>query len=352
MSTQREIARRLSLSPSTVSKAFRNCTDICPQTRDLITKEAEKIGYVAPVSPKVDDQQSNGEVKSRFIGVFYCDDGESPTEPKNIMYLDGLSSAATRLNASLIVHRVENSRDLLDPQLQPPALKNGLLEGLILIYKFEEEVVRKLAQMLPIVTITHWVAGAHCDHIDSDHIGGMQTLVRHLKSLGHTKMGFAGMAPGKGYDKSRASSFIRALLNEGLEVMPEVIDLLRTERPERQDCRKMAELIAGNPQRGITAWLCSSDWAAFHIVANLEEMGIRVPEDISVAGFDKINSLRKDANKLRELTTVATPFTGMGRTALERLDYRIAHPGCEPVQILLNCEFCAGTTAGQMAQKS
>ena len=346
--TQREVARSLNVSPSTVSKVFRNAPDICSETKAKILAGAAQLGYKSPLGLGASTlKRRSDQPESRFVGVFYCHDGKknASTSHNNVLYLDGLSEAAHDAGASLIIEQISGDGSaLLDPEQQPVAMRNGVLSGLVLIYHFEEEVVRRLAEAMPVVTVTHWVPGAQCDHVDSDHIAGVQNLVAHLKNLGHRRIGYVARRFNYSFELSRFSSFHRALTHESLEFVP---DACIVNKEDMLDPVDAAKIIAGKLSDGVTAWLCSTDMYAFQIIGHLEKMGIDVPGQVSITGFDNFESVQ-DIVYSKKLTTVKTRFRDMGYVALERLFQRIGNPALPPMQMMLDCPLVVGETTASV----
>ena len=289
---------------------------------------------------------ATAETPARFIGIFYCQ-GPPLKEPReqqpqhgSVLYLDGLSEAAPWFNASLVIHRVSDlSTDILDPAKQPPAFRDGLLAGLVLIYRFEPRVVTELAARFPCVTLTHFVSGARCDHVDSDHIGGMSKLVEHLHGLGHRRIGYLGGQRPFAYDEARFGSYARAMARLGLAFEP---SMLANVFEHDADMRSVSDRAMAAIERGVTAWCCVSDGVARSLWRCLRERGIRVPEDVSITGFDA-NQPWPDEQRI---TTVAAPFRDMGVEAVRTLLRRIEHPETPPRQILIDCALEIGVSTG------
>lgn len=341
--TQRELAKELNLSPATISKVFRNAHDIGHATRSRVLSEAARRGYKAPLSLSATRVQRGGRKQNRkFAGVFYHANNKN-LQQTDVLYLDGLSEAAQDMGVSLIVHRIEDDgSDLLLPSNQPVAMRDGLLNGIILIHCFDEHVVQNLAEAMPIVTITHWVPDAKCDHIDSDHIGGVQRLVQHLKDLNHRRIGYMARRVNSSFELSRYASFHRAMTHERLDVLP---DATIVNRKDRLDPSDAAKVIADQLHSDVTAWVCSTGAYAYQIMTELERMGVDVPGQVSIVGFDD-NDLTRHNDTQRQLTTVGTPFRTMGYVSLVRLFQRAENPNFPPMQVLLDCPLVVGDTTG------
>src|SRR5207302_5765874 len=127
-----------------------------------------------------------------------------------------------RLNASLVVHHVrpENCAQVLDTRYQPPAMRSGLLSGVVLIFRWPLQVVRELSRMMPTVSIAHRYPGVDIDCVSIDNQAGIELLVRHLEKLGHRKIGFFGRCRDVHWATVRFGAYVAALTNIGAEYRP------------------------------------------------------------------------------------------------------------------------------------
>ena len=260
------------------------------------------------------------EKQTRFIGVLMYDTpGSSALDLAGRGFLTGLSEGAAAHNASLVVHRFGgDNRQILDAARQPAAMRDGLLEGLALIHRFEPEVVRELAMRLPVVSLTHFVPGVRTDLVDSDHIGAIAKMVDRLHEHGHRRIGFVGRAPNLSYSQARFGSFCQSMARLGLEVDPAAsVNVFK----EIADLDRQADLVTSLiRKRGYTGFVCASDLVGYQTCRRLIDRGVRVPQDVSLTGFDALDPL----NDCPALTSVARTVCGPGRLCHDAPDH--AHP--------------------------
>ena len=124
-----------------------------------------------------------------------------------------MNRASVALNVSILSHHLheEECESILNPKFQPPALRSGLVDGLILIHRWPQEVTRPLAEKLPTVAIIHHYPEAPLDHIGIDDGIGMASLVEHLYSTGARRIGFFGLCRQMSWSCSRYAAYIEAL---------------------------------------------------------------------------------------------------------------------------------------------
>jgi len=348
MVSQKQIAQRLKLSTATVSKSFRYHPDIRAETRAAVFEAAARLGYRKNFSTSnvVARQKKEAKADLRFIGILFNDyQGAKGHDQARTQYLAGLSDAAVSRNVSLIIHRCEDPKSL-DVVMQMPALRDGILEGLVLIHSIEPDVVRALSTRLPCVTLTHLVSGARTDHVDCDYMSSIAKLMDHLHALGHRRIGFVGRFQKMAYSRARFAAYIQSQARLSL---PTSLDWAVNVFNERDlDWNAQADFIVDRQRKqGVTAWVCASDFVAHHVYPRLIARGIRIPQEMSITGFDAWNPVGIDPTEsYPKLTTARVPFAEMGAMALVRLLERIDRPSQPPLQILLGCEVIEGETSG------
>jgi LacI family transcriptional regulator len=337
-----DIAKSLGLAVSTVSRALRELPGIHPTTRAKIVQQAESMGYVAP-------RKRKGEaVQPRNILMLTMGADEPPAG-----YLAGMSRVAPVVNFSLHSHvsTMEESWNVLDPKLQPPALKMGLVAGIILIYEWPEEIVDALSEKWPTVSLVMHYPNTPIDVVGIDHLSGTFPLVKHLKELGHERIGFFGLRPDLSWARARFGAYAEALVAYDLPVnfgdVVQVQDTKSIVRFPYLDENALEEVIQ-KIGRGVRAWMCANDVIANSLCAGLLRRGIKVPEDVSITGFHR---RQYPWAHLPELTTTEVRDDLLGEAALRRMADRLDHPKETPRLILMPCKFYQGATTGPLSAK-
>lgn len=347
MISQKELARRLNISPATVSKALRDATDVSPELKARIRSEASQAGLKGAEPQPGGRRAAAGDASARFLGVVYVR-RSSVLATNEMLYFDGFSEEADARGLPLVVHQCDqDGRVLLDPNNWPTALRGGLVDGLALVFPFEPEVVRFLAERFPVVTLTHWVPGARADLVDSDHLSGMDRLVGHLAELGHRRIGYLMTGGPTVFERSRYTSMIRALMLRDLPP-PAACWSGDGDSGHEELHRAAAQAVIEGRGQGITAWMAASDRLIDRILPYLSAAGLRVPEDVSLTGFDNFQHI---LTTTRRITTVQTPSREMGREAIRLLLERVADRERPPRQLLMDTPLVIGDTTGPSAVK-
>lgn len=350
---QQHIAKELKLSVGTVSKALRGYPDISKTTRNKVNSLAQKMGYKTTST-----RQRNQGTQSRFIGVLVKslshEEDHNREELDGIVneYLHGISQLTSQLNLSPVIqfHTYDQCELILDPQHQPPAMREGLLSGLILIRRWPRQVVAELAGAMPCVAIVNKTPGLNIDVVGIDNYGGIDDLVDHLYQLGHRKIGFFGRCPEVSWSLERYAGYMAALAKRSCDYEKDWIVDMKTETIENQSS-DLAECIDFEQvwrlcESGVTAFVCSTDWCGSVLHAWLLQQGLRVPDDISITGFHGGGMLAG----CPPLTSVCFCNEEIGAAALRRLDYRIKHSDEIHREILFPCTFVTGQSTQEPKQ--
>ena len=345
--SQKHIAKELNLSIATVSRSLRGHPHIHPTTRKRVINLASKLGYRSMDDP----HESESDTKKLItFGVGVCWSRETAQDVSTAAYhmLAGISEATARMGISMDTRFVpkESFRETAEPQYYFPAMRTGMLSGLLLIYPFPREIVRGFAKQLPCVTVVHSYLDLGADCIDNDHAEGTRMLVDHLYSLGHRRIGFLSlpMLADQSWLFNRFAGYMRALSQLGLDRDSSIE--FNVYRPNL-DADKLADAVVEHTRRGVTAWVCTDDSVGYELCPLLQKRGLRIPQDVSITGFSGLAS----PQGCLQLTTVRPPFERMGAAAVQRLFNRLSQPNESPYHIQFGCEFVEGETTGPPAKQ-
>lgn len=320
---QDDLARQLGISRTTVSRSFSNHPAINPETRARVLALAEELGYRYSV-PRSGRARERLQTKTLgiLIGAPRLDDDTAHTFQA---ILKGISERAATDRVSLDVTYVDPTRIDLSSRncLILQRIRSGHWNGMVLVFPFPDDAIDFLSKRVMAVSIIEDYADFGIDCIDIDQAAGIFGLIRHLESIGHQRIGFLTWkypieTP---WAYRRFGAYAESLQRLGLEYRPEwSINVDQRDHSDPDACaRRVAELVR---HEGVSAWVCSADHQAFRLMEDLGKLGIRVPEECSVTGFDGIET----PPGATPLTTVMVPYEDMGVSAVIRLRGRIEHP--------------------------
>lgn len=267
----RDIAREVGVSVVSVSKALSGEAGVSQAMRERIVRTAAEMGYVNP------NAKRSQAVKALDIGVlvpvrfFKPDSYYSMLAP---MLVQELNHAGHFCLLETLSEEAENSLEL------PNLIRSRHVDGLILLGEPKKEYIRAVtAQPTPVVFMDFYDDRASAPAVVGDNTYGAYRLTNHLIRNGHRNIAYVGRTSLTSSIMDRFLGYYRAMLTNHLPIRQE---WLLDDRDEH------GEVIAPEfPQEMPTAFVCNCDVTAQKLIIKLMQQGYRVPEDISVVGFDE-----------------------------------------------------------------
>jgi LacI family transcriptional regulator len=339
------LAKRLHLSIATVSRSLQDHPDIARATKARVIAEAERMGY-QPRQAAVEDGPT--------FGVLVACPDQPQGSPLDSLYLMGMSQAAHERNVTLFTHYLSEGmvQQILEPAHQPGIMRRGGTTGLILLHQFPDAVVEQLSHATRVVTLAHAYLDTVADLVDSDHVAGMDALIGHLAGLGHRRIGYI-MRQSSVIPYARLGSLVRAVTRRSLSLEPGLfLDLPLATAVAEERKAATPDVIAAQAatistlieriKAGTTAWACDSDATAYWIYRLLRARGLRIPEDVSLTGFDGFDPYPD----CPQVTTIRVPFIEMGRLAVTHLAQHARNQPATPQQLGVRGALIVGATTG------
>ena len=197
---------------------------------------------------------------------------------------------------------------------------------------------------LPTVAVSGHKTGPNVTNVTLDHTLSAQLAIRHLHELGHRRIAFMKGQQFSVDSKYRWQAILAAAKEFGIKVLPELtLELQANSWSPDLGYIPIKEFISKKPS--FTAIFCFNDTAAIGAIRALSESGLRIPEDVSVIGFDDILSA---AYQRPSLTTIRQPLRAMGTIAARTLLEKIAHPEEHfPEEIVMGPELVVRESSGK-----
>lgn len=323
--TINDVAAAAGVSKSLVSLALRGSPHVSPASRAAILAAAAELGYRPNAAAR-----SLADRRSRTIGVLVLD----LHNPVFAEILDGVNAEVRRRDCTTML--VSGNADPVVEQAEIEALLGFQVEGLILVsHRLSPAQLRAIGAEVPTVVVTRDdVDDPAIDSVCNDDVAGAGIAVDHLVSLGHERITCLS-----GGDNPVASQRVRgyeaAMARHGLPA--QVVAGGLTDAGGYEGARRA---LAGAP----TALVAANDFSAIGAIAPVQEAGLRVPQDISVVGYDgiAIGALRSIG-----LTSVAQPLAELGAMAARRLFERIDDPGLPARRDRVEARLAVRSTTGQ-----
>ena len=314
MTTIIDVAKRAGVSIKTVSRVLNNAKNVRSATAERVRKAMEELNYQPSTAAR---ELRSG--RSRFIGMLFSDPSSGFQARLHHAALQACSAAGYFLAAGLFDEsdpdwrrqfRDFRNRARADSiVLAPPLCDSEALH--------QELADHSLAAVL--ISPSHPIAHAHT--VRMDDYGAAREITDHLLNLGHVRLGHLSGPAGHTASGQRRAGFEDAIKAHGRAQVRE--DWILPGLFRFKEAIGSAEHMLSGPERP-TAIFAANDETAAAVCFAAGRMGLRVPEDLSVAGFDDVPIA---TTLWPPLTTIAQPFDAMARTFVELISQTPTEPG-------------------------
>lgn len=302
--TMRDIGKKAGVSAVTVSKALAGKTGVSEEMRQKIIRLADEMGYVNPLTAQAAERRALDVgilVPEHFFGKdsYYA------------MFYKQLVRALTEAGHFVLMEMV--SREDEETLSMPNILRSDHADAIILLGQPKKQYLRMVTSnnTVPTIYLDFYDEKANADAVVGDNSYGCYRLTSHLIKNGHTDIGFLGNIHATSSIMDRYLGYYKAMLSHRLPIRPECIV---SDRDDENEFHRY-EL----PEKLPSAFVCNCDVVARRLIEQLKEKGIRVPEDISVVGFDDYSN---ESDESPALSTFRLDSEAMVRTAVRLVDER------------------------------
>jgi DNA-binding LacI/PurR family transcriptional regulator len=306
----RGLAEYLGVSSATISAVINNSpvADRIPQqTKDCVLAAVRKFNYRANFNARSLRQQ-----RSFTIGVLV----PQISEGYSAQVLGGIEDQLLEEGYVYIVASHHHRPDLLERH--PAMLLERSVEGIIVV-----DTPFAAPLPVPVVAVSGHYDVEGVTNIVVDHDHATTLALEHLYALGHRDIAFIKGEAFSTDTEIRWNATMRSAARLGLAVSPALCTQLEPDSPPSSKSGHAATQRLLAAKKPFTAVFAFNDVSAIGAIRALREAGRRVPEDVSVVGFDDIPSA---AFQIPALTTVRQPLREMGKRAAETVLYRISRP--------------------------
>jgi LacI family transcriptional regulator len=300
--TIRDVAEAAGVSVSTVSRVLNDKDDVAPETYQKVQQIIEELSYTRNLAAK-----SMRSRRMNIIGLFAPDVGD----PFIVQVMKGVNQAITELDYDLIVYtggqfKRESAADR--ERRFVSLLGGGITDGVIVV----TPAATSFPTASPVVVIDPNVETHDCPAVIATNREGALTAVEYLISLGHRRIGFISGRPELQSAVRRLQGYQDGLMQAGIPLDTDLIQAGDYSRQTGVACTQRLLNLSDPP----TAIFASNDQSATGAIKAIFEAGLRVPDDISVVGFDNVPEV---AYTHPGLTTVDQCIEKMGYNATEML---------------------------------
>lgn len=333
----KDIAKKLGVSTTTVSLVLNNKPGVGEKTRKRVLKEIESLGFETNIKIKPTASLKNIRIiifKGHGLVV-----GDTPFFSKLLESIEG-ESRINGFNIIISYLNKDTNTSAYIKQFEDDGTTAGIL---LLATEMKEEDISPFSNLsLPVLVLDNCFNSLQIDNVQIDNIEGTTQAVNHFAVCGHTDIGYLHSSADIFNFGQRYKGFKAALVENGLEFhSDEVIKLEPTVEGSHRDMKKYLKSNGKLPK----ALFADNDILALGASRALKEEGYKLPEDVSIIGFDDMPYCVMMRPKL---TTVSVSNAGMGIVAVKRLADIINGKTIEKVKILIRTNFVIRNSVREM----
>lgn len=310
-----DIAEATGVSTVTVHNALNGQKGVSGSLRERIQRVADEMGYE---NPKKDKKEENEIWEFQRIGVLIWEKYLGYQTPYYWKIYQELALVATEKKCFTILETLSMEGDAEVWEMPQMVLHNkNKVEGIIIIGEMNKQYISKMKKMIsvPFVFLDFYSSDFNQDAVVADNFYGMYQMTELLFSNGIEDIGFIGSVHVASSIMDRYCGFMRSMMEHKKNIHPE---WLIEDREETGGVK--FELPKCLPE----AFVCNSDLVAGMLVNKVNERGLKVPDDISVVGFD--NFMYPEYSDIK-ITTYEVSTKAMAEIAVNKLLRQIRHPG-------------------------
>ena len=318
-----DIAEKLGVSVVTVSNALAGRDGVSDQMRQKICETAEKMGY-KPSNTRSSKKSSVLPKIGKNVGII---SSERFVGPRGTFYWEltvNISNRLSQCGVFTVFECVTAESELAGAE--PNMLTEGKADGIIVIGQVSRNYIEMLSRIsLPVIFVDFYDSRYDVDSVNSDNFNGGYIMTDYLIGMGHRNIGFIGSLNATSSINDRFLGYMKCLIENGIEYRK---DWLINDRDGRSILLTKFDFPAEMP----TAFVCNCDETAFRVIAALRAMDIKVPEDISVVGYDNytVSSISIPA-----ITTMEVDIDRIAESSVELMIKKLADPAvCEGRRVI------------------
>lgn len=332
-----DVAVLAGVSQGTVSNVLNHPDRVRPAKRDAVEQAVLELGFVR--------HESARHLRAGYsstVGLLLLD----AWNPGFIDVAHGVEDATANQGMTVLISN--SARDIARETTYLRLFAEQRVAGVIVIPhdQFSDGLHRIRAGGIPVVVVDRAETGEHGMSVAVDDVSGGELAARHLIDLGHRHLAFVGDETLAGPIRDRLTGVRKAVADAGVDVRLDVLPSALTAEAGREVGEALARMPAPKRPTGVATAI---DLVAIGVLQGLLQHGIRVPEELSLVGYDDIPF----AVQLSvPLTTVRRPHYDMGIRASEMLATALSGAAPEPRHVVFSPELVVRRSTGPARKKS
>jgi LacI family transcriptional regulator len=325
----KDVARVAGVSDKTVSRVVNREPNVTPDTIEKVQRAISELGYIPNLAAR-----SIRSSRTNIIGIIT---DFISTTPYSGDIVRGVQDWAAANGRTVFLANTDG-----DPEREADiwrTFKAHRIDGVLCAAMYHRVVVPAAGDVsIPTVLVnSHPEEGYAYPSIEPDDFGGSYDLTRHLLALGHRRIGYIRLNPLLLGANQRLEAFLDAARGGGI-AESDMIIRLGMEGPIGREVnyvyREALDILSMSDRP--TALVCGNDEMALQAYLAALYLGLRVPDDITIVGFDDFKTVSLALKP--ELTTVALPYYDLGWQGADMLDQLVQGKGSETERRVLACE--------------
>ena len=277
MKTIYDVAKKANVSIATVSRVMNKKGIVTKKKEELVLKAIDELGYVPSFAARSIRAKSTG-----YIGLLL----PTITVPFFLQIVRGIEEYIYKHDYSLVISGADYKFERIKSQLD--VFKSKKIDGIIydgLSTKEEEKILSDFLSKtnIPVVFLENFIDNVKSSYIINDNYAGSYEATNYLIGLGHKKIALLYSKPDLWQNKERLKGYIEALRNNGIEFDNSMLYV--SEEVTINGAYKLVKKIINNKNKP-TAIFCLADILAIGVLKYLYESNIKIPDAISVVGYD------------------------------------------------------------------
>ena len=332
--TINSVASHAGVSKKTVSRVLNNEPNVSVATREKVLAVFKELDYTPnPIA------RGLAQNRSFIIGCLY----DNPSKSYITRVQTGALAACQENNYNLLIHPCEFRGEALINNIEQ-LLQTSRLDGIVLTPPFGDfaELVNFLkSKKIPYARVASAILEDDSISVRSNDEQGAFEVTEHLISLGHKSIAFIKGHPDHSATQQRFKGYRRSLASHGIEFNERLVEEGNFSYHSGVDSARSILDLSPRP----TAVFASNDYMGAAVLKLATQRQLRVPDDISIAGFDNAPIAR---HIWPGLTTIAQPVEEMTKQAVTQLISHIAQPQDEPFQVILESRLITRESTAQV----
>lgn len=309
--TMQDIANKLGVSKVTVSKALGDKDGVGEELKSKIKALAESMGYryntLASAMKSGLSYNVGVIIAERFVG-------SEQDNPFYLSFFRHLTKALDKLRYSSLLHVLTESDE--DDLILPRSYFDRKIDACIVLGQVSNSYINLLSKSeIPFIFLDFYDEHSDVDTINSDNFYGAYTITNYLIKNNHKEIAFYGSIKSTSSIQDRYLGYYKSLLEHNIELKKGFVI------EDRDDHGKTLPITL--PEKLPTAFVCNCDLVAYNLIEELHEKGFKVPQDVSVVGFD--NDIYSTISR-PQITTVDVNMEEMTETAANVIVEKISNP--------------------------